>query len=33
MNHEAETFERYDSANYVNAIDDVGLYLEAPPHR
>lgn len=30
MNHEAETFERYDSANYVNTIDDVGLYLEAP---
>lgn len=29
MNHEAETFERYDSADYVNTIDDVALYLEA----
>jgi|SRR5699024_11688681 len=29
MNHEAETFERYDSTDYVNTIDDVALSLEA----
>lgn|GEM_PF-516044 len=29
MNHEAEIFERHDSADYVNTIDDVALYLES----
>lgn len=29
MNHKTETFDRYDSADYVNTFDDVALYLEA----
>ena len=29
MNHEVEIFERYDSADYVNTIDDVASYLGA----
>lgn len=29
MKHEAETFEPYDSADYVNTNDDVTFYLEA----
>lgn len=29
MNRDAEIFDRYDSADYVNTFDDVALYLEA----
>ena len=30
MNNGAETFDRYDSADYVNTFEDVAFYLEAP---
>lgn len=29
MQHDAETFDRYDSADYNNTFDDVAFYLEA----
>lgn len=29
MNYDAENFDRYDSADYVNTFDDVAFYLEA----
>lgn len=29
LTHPGEIFDRYDSADYVNTIDDVALYLEA----
>ena len=29
MNYDAEIFDRYDSADYVNTFDDVAFYLEA----